>query len=56
MVKTYPRLTMGELTKDFERKWADYIGTSNSIFVNSGSANTSNGLCSYYKWKFIRWR
>ena len=40
-LKTYPRLTMGELTKDFERKWADYIGTSNSIFVNSGSsANT----------------
>ena len=34
----YPRLTMGELTKDFEIKWAKYIGTEKSIFVNSGSS------------------
>lgn len=34
----YPRLTMGELTKKFERKWSNYIGSENSIFVNSGSS------------------
>lgn len=37
-LKTYPRLTMGELTKEFERKWAEYIGTKYSVFVNSGSS------------------
>ena len=34
----YPRLTMGELTKKFEREWSNYIGSENSIFVNSGSS------------------
>ena len=34
----YPRLTMGELTNDFQLKWAEYIGTKRSIFVNSGSS------------------
>ena len=34
----YPRLTMGELTNDFQVKWAEYIGTKRSIFVNSGSS------------------
>ena len=34
----YPRLTMGELTSEFELKWAEYIGTEKSIFVNSGSS------------------
>ena len=31
-----PRLTMGPVTKEFEDKWANYIGTKNSVFVNSG--------------------
>ena len=40
-LQTYPRLTMGQLTREFEEKWAKYIGTSKSVFVNSGSsANT----------------
>ena len=40
-LQTYPRLTMGKLTREFEEKWAKYIGTSKSVFVNSGSsANT----------------
>ena len=40
-LETNPRLTMGPVTKEFEEKWADYIGTKNSVFVNSGSsANT----------------
>ena len=29
---------MGELTNDFQVKWAEYIGTKRSIFVNSGSS------------------
>jgi len=37
-LKTYPRLTMGEITKEFERKWAEYIGTKYAVFVNSGSS------------------
>ena len=37
-LKTYPRLTKGQLTRDVERKWADYIGTKYAVFCNSGSS------------------
>tara|TARA_R110001592_G_scaffold60133_4_gene182824 strand:+ start:4192 stop:5379 length:1188 start_codon:yes stop_codon:yes gene_type:complete len=37
-LKGYPRLTKGELTVEFEKKWAEYIGTKYSVFVNSGSS------------------
>ena len=37
-LKTEPRLTMDELTQEFEQKWAEYIGTKYSVFVNSGSS------------------
>ena len=37
-LKTYPRLTKGEYTLQFEKMWADYIGTKYAIFVNSGSS------------------
>jgi len=37
-LKTYPKLTMGEITLEFEKKWAEYIGTKYSVFVNSGSS------------------
>ena len=37
-LQTYPRLTMGPLTKKFEFEWAKYIGTKRSIFLNSGSS------------------
>lgn len=37
-LKSYPRLTKGNLTEQFERKWADYIGTKYSVFCNSGSS------------------
>lgn len=33
-----PQLTKGSLTREFEKKWADKIGTKYSIFVNSGSS------------------
>lgn len=31
-------VTMGEKVEEFERKWSDYIGTKNSLMVNSGSS------------------
>lgn len=37
-LKTFPRLTKGPKTIEFEKKWADYFGTKESIFVNSGSS------------------
>ena len=37
-LETFPRLTKGPITVDFEKKWADYIGVEESIFVNSGSS------------------
>lgn len=37
-LKTYPRLTKGPLTLEFERKWANYIGTKYATYVNSGSS------------------
>ncbi len=40
-----PRLTQGELVKEFERQWAAWIGTRQAVFVNSGS---SANLLMYY--------
>ena len=37
-LKTYPRLTKGKLTLDFEAKWSNYLGVEHSTFVNSGSS------------------
>jgi CDP-6-deoxy-D-xylo-4-hexulose-3-dehydrase len=37
-LKSYPRLTMGSLTKQLEEKWAEYIGTKYAVFNNSGSS------------------
>lgn len=37
-LKTYPRLTKGELTIEFEKQWAKYLGVKYSVFVNSGSS------------------
>ena len=37
-LKTYPRLTKGELTPQLEEKWSDWLGTDYSIFCNSGSS------------------
>lgn len=33
-----PRLTKGEVTKELEEKWAKKLGTTYSVFVNSGSS------------------
>jgi CDP-6-deoxy-D-xylo-4-hexulose-3-dehydrase len=37
-LKTYPRLTKGELTPQVEESWANYIGTKYAVFNNSGSS------------------
>ena len=37
-LKTYPRLTMGKLTREYESQWAQKIGSKYSVFVNSGSS------------------
>ena len=37
-LKSYPRLTKGELTWQVEEKWAKYIGTRKAVFNNSGSS------------------
>mgnify|MGYP003627227968 FL=1 len=37
-LKTYPRLTKGSLTIEFEDKWSNYLGAKHSTFVNSGSS------------------
>lgn len=37
-LQTYPRLTKGPLTLEFEEKWSNWIGCKHSLFVNSGSS------------------
>lgn len=33
-----PRMTKGELTIEFERRWAHWVGTKYAVFCNSGSS------------------
>jgi len=37
-LKTYPRLTKGELTWQVEEAWSEFIGTKYAVFNNSGSS------------------
>jgi CDP-6-deoxy-D-xylo-4-hexulose-3-dehydrase len=37
-LKTYPRLTKGPVTLEFENKFSNWLGTEYSVFVNSGSS------------------
>tara|TARA_R110000824_G_scaffold81956_1_gene205717 strand:+ start:1473 stop:2639 length:1167 start_codon:yes stop_codon:yes gene_type:complete len=37
-LKTYPRLTKGDLTLKYEEEWSKTIGCKYSVFVNSGSS------------------
>ena len=37
-LKTYPHLTKGELTLEYEKRWSQMLGCKYSIFVNSGSS------------------
>lgn len=40
-----PKLTQGELTREFEERWAVWIGTKYAVFCNSGSS--ANLLMAY---------
>ena len=37
-LKSYPRLTKGQLTWEVEEAWSQYIGTKHAVFNNSGSS------------------
>ena len=37
-LKTYPKLTKGPKTIEFEKAWSEWIGCKYSVFVNSGSS------------------
>lgn len=37
-IKTNPRLTKGDLTVEFEKKWSKWLGTKYSVYLNSGSS------------------
>ena len=37
-LQTYPHLTKGEVTLEYETAWSKFLGCKNSIFVNSGSS------------------
>lgn len=37
-LKTYPRLTKGKLTIEFEKQFAEWVGSKYAVFVNSGSS------------------
>ena len=37
-LSTYPRLTKGPVTLEFEAKWAKWLGSKYTVFVNSGSS------------------
>ncbi len=37
-LRTNPRLTMDEMTKQYEKKWAEWLGSNHAVFVNSGSS------------------
>jgi len=37
-LETNPKLTKGDLTPAFERKWSEWLGVKYSVFLNSGSS------------------
>lgn len=37
-LKTRPRLTKGEVSLEFEQRWAEAVGRRHAVFVNSGSS------------------
>lgn len=44
-LRTYPRLTKGTVTVEFERQWSEWLGRPHSVHCNSGS---SANLLMYY--------
>lgn len=52
-LKTYPRLTKGQITLEFEQKWSNWIGCKHSLFVNSGSSANLIVLAALKYGKFL---
>lgn len=52
-LKTYPRLTKGQITLEFEQKWSNWVGCKHSLFVNSGSSANLIVLAALKYGKFI---
>jgi CDP-6-deoxy-D-xylo-4-hexulose-3-dehydrase len=50
-LKTYPKLTKGSKTIEFENKWSQWLGSKYSVFVNSGS---SANLLMLYALKILK--
>ena len=48
-LKTYPRLTKGDLNLEFERKFAKWMGREYSVFCNSGSSANLLMLSAIFK-------
>jgi CDP-6-deoxy-D-xylo-4-hexulose-3-dehydrase len=46
-LETNPRLTKGDLTLEFEKKWSEWLGVKYSVFVNSGSSANLAGIYSF---------
>lgn len=36
-LRTHPRLTQGDLVREFEARWSSWMGTRDSVFVTSGT-------------------
>ena len=53
-LKTNPRLTKGELTTEFEKRWSEWLGVKYSVFVNSGSSANLAALYSLILSKRMR--
>ena len=53
-LRTYPRLTKGKLTEQFEDKWSSWLGTKYSIFCNSGSSANLLMLASLLEGNYIQ--
>ena len=52
-LKTYPRLSKGPLTLEFESLWAQWLGTKHALFVNSGSSANLLALSSLLAANYI---
>ena len=53
-LKTYPRLTKGPITLDFERKYSEWLGRKYSVFVNSGSSANLLMLSALHQGEYLK--
>ena len=53
-LKTYPRLTKGAVTLEFENKFSKWLGRRYSVFVNSGSSANLLVLSALLQGKYLK--